>query len=345
MRLRKSITSLSDTEKSNFVKALLELKRSGKYDQYVHWHHHVMIPTVHPNEPVDPEYRNGAHRGPAFLPWHRAFLMAVEDDLQKIDKSITIPYWNWVEDAKLSDPKSAAIWKDDFMGGDGNASNQDIVETGSFAYSTGNWELVQDHTNPQSRKELQRTLGRFKAGNITIDSLPNEFDLALALSERYYDTPLWNSSPFTIGFRNRIEGWITKRGDHRVQTEGSQLHNRVHLWVGGSMTPMTSPNDPVFFLHHCFIDKIWADWQAKWKNVVKQPHYVPISGGPEGHNLNDVMHPFMKPIFDMMDIIKLGYQYEQPVTPGIPVNMKPTVLKSSFVADMDVNSISPFWAD
>jgi hypothetical protein len=34
------------------------------------------------------------------------------------------------------------------------------------------------------------------------------------------------------------------------------------MWVGGSMLPMTSPNDPCFFLHHCFVDKIWADWQA-----------------------------------------------------------------------------------
>ena len=24
----------------------------------------------------------------------------------------------------------------------------------------------------------------------------------------------------------------------------------------------TSPNDPVFFMHHCFVDKIWADWQG-----------------------------------------------------------------------------------
>ena len=51
------------------------------------------------------------------------------------------------------------------------------------------------------------------------------------------------------------------RGDSRVKTVGSQLHNRVHLWVGGNMAPMTSPNDPVFFLHHCFVDKAWADWQ------------------------------------------------------------------------------------
>ena len=29
------------------------------------------------------------------------------------------------------------------------------------------------------------------------------------------------------------------------------------------MMPMTSPNDPVFFLHHCFVDLVFAQWQAE----------------------------------------------------------------------------------
>jgi tyrosinase len=42
------------------------------------------------------------------------------------------------------------------------------------------------------------------------------------------------------------------------------LHNRVHVWVGGAMADFTrSPKDPLFFLHHCFVDKVWADWQAE----------------------------------------------------------------------------------
>jgi hypothetical protein len=73
MITRKSVHSLSAAEKTTFVQALLELKRRGRYDEYVHWHHHVMIPSVLPSEPRDANYRNGAHRGPAFLPWHREF--------------------------------------------------------------------------------------------------------------------------------------------------------------------------------------------------------------------------------------------------------------------------------
>jgi tyrosinase len=39
-------------------------------------------------------------------------------------------------------------------------------------------------------------------------------------------------------------------------------HNTVHNLVGGTMQTSTSPADPIFWLHHGFIDKLWADWQA-----------------------------------------------------------------------------------
>lgn len=72
---RKSVNTITDAEKETLVRALLELKRRGEYDKYVHWHHLVMIPTILSYEPRDANFRNGAHRGPAFLPWHREFLM------------------------------------------------------------------------------------------------------------------------------------------------------------------------------------------------------------------------------------------------------------------------------
>jgi tyrosinase len=29
------------------------------------------------------------------------------------------------------------------------------------------------------------------------------------------------------------------------------------------MNPISSPGDPIFFLHHAWLDKLWADWQAQ----------------------------------------------------------------------------------
>jgi tyrosinase len=40
----------------------------------------------------------------------------------------------------------------------------------------------------------------------------------------------------------------------------SQPHNPVHNLIGGEMANMTSPRDPIFFLHHANIDRLWNAW-------------------------------------------------------------------------------------
>jgi len=326
---------MTQGEKATLVSALLELKRRGEYDKYIHWHHHVMIPTVLPHEPRDASYRNGAHRGPAFLPWHREFLMQLEQELRTIEPTSFIPYWDWTQDAKLQDPTSAPIWAPDFMGGNGLESDQWRVQDGPFAHATGKWAVppYPDEDPPLPGPGLKRQFGRI------LPSLPTEDDLALAMSEIFYDTPSYDRSPFTIGFRNRLEGWVTQRGDSRVKAPGSQLHNRVHLWVGGNMAPMTSPNDPVFFLHHCFVDKVWADWQTvqREENPEAAPHYAPEQAGPPGHNLNDQLKPWTRTVRDVLNIANLCYQYE--ATPAQPMLMS--------VARSAVRRLArtPFWAE
>ena len=39
-------------------------------------------------------------------------------------------------------------------------------------------------------------------------------------------------------------------------------HNRGHNLIGGAMSTMRSPADPIFWSHHAMVDKVWADWQA-----------------------------------------------------------------------------------
>lgn len=31
------------------------------------------------------------------------------------------------------------------------------------------------------------------------------------------------------------------------------------------VNPVSSPGDPLFYLHHTWLDKVWADWQARNK--------------------------------------------------------------------------------
>lgn len=53
------------------------------------------------------------------------------------------------------------------------------------------------------------------------------------------------------------------------------LHDTVHCRVGGSMCTTVSANAPEFFLHHAFIDKIWANWQ-EYSNEHMTVHFQNI---------------------------------------------------------------------
>src|SRR5262249_22153742 len=93
--------------------------------------------------------------------------------------------------------------------------------------------------------------------------LPTPTSVKNALALTTYDVTPWNiSAAGANSFRNTLEGWVGPR----------QIHNAVHRWVDGSMQPGTSPNDPVFFLHHCNIDRLWAVWEQKHPAVA---HYLP----------------------------------------------------------------------
>jgi hypothetical protein len=93
----------------------------------------------------------------------------------------------------------------------------------------------------------------------------------------------------TASFRALLEGWS-------VQPSGSEpaVHNQVHVFVGGSMVWGTSPNDPVFFLHHCNIDRLWALWQFRHPGR-NYPEEVPELGNPgvmRPHGIDAAMPPW-----------------------------------------------------
>ncbi len=271
MAVRKNQANLTATEKRSFVNALLALKKSGKYDEFVRTHNEFIMSDSDTSDRV-------GHRSPSFLPWHRRFLIQFEQELQRIDSSVTLPYWDWTVDRTTS----ASIFGADFLGGTGRSRDSQVT-TGPFAYSTGQWNI---NVSVDNRPFLQRELGA------SVRQLPTRAEVDSVLAMTTYDTAPWNSA--SDGFRNNLEGW-----------RGVNLHNRVHVWIGGQMATGVSPNDPVFWLHHCFIDKLWADWQR----LHPTSGYLPTAGTANVVDLNDTMRPWnnVTPA-DMLDHTKF-YTY------------------------------------
>jgi tyrosinase len=182
--------------------------------------------------------RNVAHRGPAFFPWHRQALRELELALIALQPAppagedyVGIPYWRWNFD--VANWRNHAIWTK--IGGNGDSTQGYRITTGPFV----NWVSWIRNSNGvfNSRAGIVR---RFTAtgnmpswGNTNITT----YDVA----------PFRENSSTATSFRSFME---TK-------------HNSVHTRVGGDMTAMTSPNDPVFWFHHCNVDRAWARWQQR----------------------------------------------------------------------------------
>lgn len=277
MDVRRNIYSLSPAAVAQLTGALNSLKANGTYDMFIHLHHDAMMrDCLLPNETGT--FRNSAHRGPAFGPWHRRYLRDLELQLQAVTPGLTLPYWNWAADAALTNPAGAPLWTANYIGSDGTGPN-DFVPNGPFQ----NWvALIMTPAMtlvPRTAPGILRRLGRDAQG---MPTLPRNIDVTNSFSEMAYDSSPWSESQSSApSFRNRLEGWLLRTGDQA----NARMHNRVHLWVGGDMLPGTSPNDPVFFLHHANVDRLWAQWQATHASVP----YAPASGGPPGHSLNAAM--------------------------------------------------------
>lgn len=248
---RQEIRSLTPDQRTRFFNAIKTLynnnSANNQYNQFVLTHYN---------------YQAQGHGVAAFLPWHREFLRRFEVALQRIDKRIVLPYWDWTRDSQA--PERSAIFSPAYFGGNGTGSNR-CVTTGAFA----GWRVRFPNT---------RCLQRQYNGGSTIGS--------------------WYSPAMT---ENLLNNNRQSYDQFRRALEGSP-HASVHVNIGGDMAQMYSPNDPLYWIHHAFIDLLWAEWQARNPNLANT-----YGGG--GASLTNTMIPFGVRVASTLDTRALGYTY------------------------------------
>jgi tyrosinase len=87
VRIRKNANTLTAGERDRFVAAFAQLNNqgAGRFTDFRDMHTAVSSPQ--------------AHGAPGFLPWHRAYLLDLERELQAIDPSVSLPYWRFDQPA------------------------------------------------------------------------------------------------------------------------------------------------------------------------------------------------------------------------------------------------------
>ncbi len=173
-----------------------------------------------------------------FLPWHRGYLWAFEEIVAAKVAELggpndwALPYWNYLDAGNLDARKVP----DAFLDAD----------------------LPDGSPNPLAR--VPRML-RTRIG--PVPWYPHDVSLGA----------------MRIPFFTSVRGAPGFGGSRTVLTEfdgeagalESNPHNAVHVIVGGPSGYMYDPAlaglDPIFWLHHCNIDRLWSAWLASSGNV------------------------------------------------------------------------------
>src|SRR5262245_30342536 len=91
------------------------------------------------------------------------------------------------------------------------------------------------------------------------------------------------------------------------QSQISGVHGSVHIRTGGDMSAVpTAAYDPIFFLHHANVDRLWADWQIA--------HPGPLPAGEASFQLQPFPRPYSaawQTGSDVESTDALGYRYRR----------------------------------
>jgi Common central domain of tyrosinase/Polyphenol oxidase middle domain len=160
-----------------------------------------------------------------FLPWHRMYLFYLEKVLRSFsgDPNFALPYWNWTANRVMPPPFR------------------------SPANATSNRLFV---ASPNRS-------GGINAG-VPLPSTNVSFSTAFSFTN-------FSSASGGLNFGGRTVGGPVHFGSPHGQLESSP-HDIIHVDIGGSngwmSDPFTAARDPVFYVHHCNIDRLWKRWLA-----------------------------------------------------------------------------------
>lgn len=198
----------------------------------------VPDPTIVPDREQRLMFNQCQHAGWFFPPWHRGYLWAFEEILggwiatNGGPADWAMPYWNYLSSAP---------------------SSRDIPR-----------EFI-DPTMPDGKPNPLSKALRGPAHALGPQTwIPQDISLAVQTAEIVY-----TADPGTLGYGGPISGF-TQQGNAFGGLE-SNPHNFVHVMIGGDATPnpagwMYDPNyaalDPIFWLHHCNIDRLWEAWMT-----------------------------------------------------------------------------------
>jgi tyrosinase len=252
VRIRKDANQLGGAERDRFTTALAKLndQGAGLFKDFREMHRLDIA-------------LNQAHGAPGFLSWHRAYLLDLERELQKIDPSVTLPYWRF-------DRPAPNLFSPDFIGSTG--------AIGNVVFSPAN--LLRQWQTDGGPGVSRRPLFDVQLAGAFVRSEASTLAMGGPRPKAVFDL-----GPTPGGF-DEMEG-----------NPHGRAHTSFRDWISDAGT---APRDPLFFLLHCNVDRLWARWQwfnDRFDGTLPDCFFYRGSVGSNpatdvGHNLLDTMWPW-----------------------------------------------------
>jgi tyrosinase len=263
--VRKEWRELTDAEKAEYLRAAVCLRQlpKAKYAN-IDAARTRLDDLVYTHFALNTEIHFVAN----FLPWHRWYVQ-LHEDLMRSECGFTgtQPYWDWTIDADAKNVLNSPVFDPvTGFGGNGKLTGSSepgferCVVDGPFA----NTNLTLGMGLPYSPEHFDR-LHCFTRGFNGGEGIDANGELIIGDMQ---------AGAYNSGVMNIIYAF------HTFASMGSMLeglphaqsscflyptHHRttltqiiVHSVIFGDMGPATSPNEPLFFLHHGNVDRVWA---------------------------------------------------------------------------------------
>lgn len=202
----------------------------------------------------DPE----AHGNTGFLPWHRCYLLDLERELQAVDPSVSLPYWRF-------DRPAPSLFSREFMG---VTSASGLVQFSA--------------TNP-----LQFWVSDGVPGIVRRPQFDTRTQAAQFRDQGQLFRVRTEAATMALG------GTTSRYSGFRTMEENP--HGWAHVSFTGYISDIpTAARDPLFFLLHANVDRLWAKWQWSMRrfDAARLESFAPPNPPRVGHALGDTMWPW-----------------------------------------------------
>ena len=326
VKVRKNVNFLTPEELSRFRNAITCMRSFDQYFQdersFNYWGR------MHGNL--------CQHAWEEFLTWHRLYLYNFEQQLQDFDPTVTLPYWDWTDNANADAgisviDQSAATPQDN---GVIPEAYRCWLDQDAFDRLKKGGQVPQETLD-----KLSTIIGRkFNSGNrlfvkAGIKYGQNKQGDDAIMAELLRVNPLWHRKRWPGGDSSIIfEMYPTESDIDNILkitnffAFGSgpdsdhffgaceNIHNLIHNFSGGAnpnydptnpnaepqygdmVAPGTTAFDPIFWGHHSNVDRVWADWQT-----------LHPGSGPD--NPTAILAPWPQDVQQTYNITNLGYEY------------------------------------